>query len=235
MGLGDYHSIGREFFGHFRDLCGLQPSDRVLDVGCGTGRMAVPLLGFLEPPGSYDGFDVHAKAIRWCRANLAGESASFRFHHLDAVNAAYNPRGRLAPDEVRFPAGDGAVTFAFAISVFTHMRPAEVEHYLAELTRVLAPGGRALVSWFLVTGEDGASRTGPNALQSFDYRGDGFVGHDARYPERAIGYEAAAARAMARDAGLEVAEPILFGSWATGEWAAEGCASFQDLMVLRRP
>jgi protein-L-isoaspartate O-methyltransferase len=43
VGDGDYRAIGAEYLGHFVRLGGLKPSDRVLDIGCGIGRMAVPL------------------------------------------------------------------------------------------------------------------------------------------------------------------------------------------------
>ena len=43
-----------------------RPGERVLDVGCGIGRMARPLAGYLTGDGSYDGFDVNREGIRWC-------------------------------------------------------------------------------------------------------------------------------------------------------------------------
>src|SRR5207302_10777966 len=53
VGDGDYIEIGEEFFRYFVDIAGLKPQDRVLDVGCGTGRMAQPLTKYLKC-GSYD-------------------------------------------------------------------------------------------------------------------------------------------------------------------------------------
>jgi len=39
------------------------------------------------------------------------------------------------------------------VSLFTHLRPAEANRYLAEISRVLKPGGRALVTGFLLNSE----------------------------------------------------------------------------------
>src|SRR5438128_11248357 len=47
VGGGDFNAIGKEFFAYFTDLCGLGRDDYVLDVGCGCGRMAVPLVAYL--------------------------------------------------------------------------------------------------------------------------------------------------------------------------------------------
>ena len=48
--------------------------------------------------------------------------------------------------------GPGGRDVAFLTSVFTHMLPEDVEHYLDELARVLKPGGRTLITWFLLLG-----------------------------------------------------------------------------------
>jgi ubiquinone/menaquinone biosynthesis C-methylase UbiE len=39
VGGGDFKAIGEEFLTYFINLGMLQPSDSVLDVGCGSGRI----------------------------------------------------------------------------------------------------------------------------------------------------------------------------------------------------
>jgi hypothetical protein len=43
----EYREHGATFFGYFKDLCGLRPTDRVLDMGCGCARMALPMVDYL--------------------------------------------------------------------------------------------------------------------------------------------------------------------------------------------
>src|SRR5207302_825955 len=81
--------------GHFRDLAALRRDERVLDVGCGIGRMARPLAGYLGPEGSYDGFDVNREGIAWCQERYAGHP-NFRFTAVDLHNRRYNPQGAQA-------------------------------------------------------------------------------------------------------------------------------------------
>lgn len=54
VGHGDFKKTGEEFLGYFTN-CGLQPEHNVLDIGCGIGRMAIPLTRFLK--GRYEGFE----------------------------------------------------------------------------------------------------------------------------------------------------------------------------------
>jgi SAM-dependent methyltransferase len=231
FGGGDYHEIGREFLSHLRELCDLRPGDRVLDIGCGAGRMAVPLSGYLKANGSYDGFDVNRRGIDWCQRHLARERPGFRFHHMDVYNAEYNPRGTLAPDEVAFPFGPDGFTVALSISVFTHMLPADVDHYIGEISRVLDRSGRALLTWFLFD-DDSGPRDSSRALQHFGFSGDGYRATDADRPELAVAYATADVRALLDRHGLRVQEPIHYGSWALGSWRGGPAArSFQDIVV----
>ena len=39
----------------------------VLDVGCGIGRMAIPLARYLNTDGKYEGFDIIPENIAWCQ------------------------------------------------------------------------------------------------------------------------------------------------------------------------
>src|SRR3546814_13028266 len=58
IGDGDFRAIGAEFLRHFVELGGLTPEDDVLDIGCGFGRMALPLARYLPPPSRSVGFDI---------------------------------------------------------------------------------------------------------------------------------------------------------------------------------
>ena len=79
IGPGDYVGIGRRYLNNFVELGGLKPDHRVLDVGCGIGRMAVPLLEYLDERGSYEGFDIVPLGIDWCREKISPRRPSFRF------------------------------------------------------------------------------------------------------------------------------------------------------------
>ena len=86
VGDGDFTAIGREFAGYLRTHAGLAPDHRVLDVGCGVGRIAVPLLDYLSGRGGYDGFDIVPRAIRWCERSIAPRNPRFRFVLADLRN-----------------------------------------------------------------------------------------------------------------------------------------------------
>src|SRR5690606_11444566 len=84
VGDGDFDAIGREFLWNLVHHAGLQPGHRVLDIGCGVGRLAIPLTAFLDPVrGSYVGFDVAAGAIRWCQDEIASRYGNFSFRAVD--------------------------------------------------------------------------------------------------------------------------------------------------------
>jgi hypothetical protein len=65
VGDGNFEQIGREYMGHFIQLGGLKPHEQVLEIGCGIGRMAIPLTAYLNDDGRYEGFDIVRPEIRW--------------------------------------------------------------------------------------------------------------------------------------------------------------------------
>jgi len=62
-------TVGDDFFKTLTQY-GLSPDMRVLDVGCGQGRMARPLIGFFDQ-GDYTGFDIVKPGIEWCQHQYA--------------------------------------------------------------------------------------------------------------------------------------------------------------------
>jgi SAM-dependent methyltransferase len=207
--------IGERFVKAFVELGGLQPDHAVLEPGCGSGRMAEPLTRYLEEGGSYDGFDVVADAIKWCEDNISSQHPNFRFRHVDVLSPAYNPKGRLDPESFRFPYADNAFDFVFLTSVFTHMLPPEVRHYLDEIGRVLRPRGSCLLTSFLINAEAREAIRAGRTERRFEHEGDGYL-HD--YPglaEWAVAYREDDAISMLERAGFGL-RPIERGSWAGG-------------------
>jgi SAM-dependent methyltransferase len=227
VGDSDFAATGDEILGLLVDRAGLQPGDRVLDVGCGIGRVARALSGYLGPGGSYEGFDASAPAVAWCARRYGPRHADFRFAHLDVHNAAYNPGGTGAARDVRFPYGDEEFDVAVATSVFTHLLADEVDRYLAEAARVLRPGGRMLVTFFLLDA-DARRRLGEGAAAiAFAHEHWPARFADADTPEAAVAYDEGWVLERLAAHGLRPLGPPLRGSWS-GRPDAEG---FQDVVV----
>jgi len=113
------HDLADELVGHLA----LGPGLTVVDAGCGAGQHVERFSGEVGPDGSALAFDYSADAVASARARgVAAEVA-------DAANL---PLANASVD---------ALNCAFAIYYFPDLAAA-----LAEFTRVLAPGGRLVIS-----------------------------------------------------------------------------------------
>jgi SAM-dependent methyltransferase len=216
---------GELYLRKFRELADLSPEEAVLEPGCGTGRMAAPLTRYLTT-GSYDGFDVVREAIEWCQKNIV--HPNFTFRHVDVRNRMYNPHGRLDPARFKFPYRGGSFDFAFLTSVFTHMLPTDVRHYLNEIRRVLRPGGRCLMTFFVLNDASLESARAGNASRSFAHEGDGYFYDVREHPEGAVAYREENILAFLDRAGFQP-QTIHYGRWS-GRRSDVG----QDIVVATR-
>jgi len=244
IGGGDFKQVGDAFLEHFETLCGLRPDERVLDVGCGAGRMAIPLAGYLSSAGHYEGFDVVPDAIEWCRQQISLRHPNFRFQLADVFSSKYNPGGKVEAKDYTFPYEDGRFDFAFAASVFTHILPAEAGRYLSEVGRVLQPGGRSLNTFFLLgdesqalieAGESDVSFAedhGTHLLTSRPLPGAG--AESRKVPGEDVALRVAFREQFVLDlyerAGLEVSRPIHHGGWS----GRTDALAYQDIIVSQK-
>lgn len=159
-----------------------------MDVGCGVGRMAMPLAKYLNDKGSYKGFDIAPRAVNWCKAKIAKNLPNFDFDLADIYNAQYNPNGSYKVSEYKFPYDDLAFDFVFLTSVFTHMLPAGVENYFSEISRVLKPKGRCLITFFLINPESAGLIDLKKSTQEFIYDCTIYRTVDKNKPEVAVAY-----------------------------------------------
>jgi ubiquinone/menaquinone biosynthesis C-methylase UbiE len=108
------------------EIMGIKEGDTVLDVGCGTGRLAVHVSKIVGPSGYVVGIDPSPHRIRVAETKLDG----------------------LEHDNLRFSIGQGEDLLSLPSSAFDHVYYSSVFHWienkaaaLAEARRVLKPGG----------------------------------------------------------------------------------------------
>ena len=114
-------------------LTGVRAGQRVLDLASGTGDLAARLAGLVGPEGTVVMSDINAAMLSRGRDRMLddGRAGNVRYAQLDA-------------EALPFPDGSfDCVTIGFGLRNVTHK-----ERALAEMHRVLRPGGRALVLEF---------------------------------------------------------------------------------------
>ena len=230
VGGGDFEAIGQEFLGYFVELANLQPDARVLEIGCGIGRMAIPLTQYLLTDGSYTGMDVVGESIRWCQRHITKKHPNFRFYHTDLFNKRYNPEGTAYDWDYQFSLPDEAFNFIFLTSVFTHMLPEGVENYLHEMRRMLANDGQVFITLFLLNDvQQTLAQAGKNVID-FRYGNDVYQTLDAAVPESAVAYNEAYLWDLIDRCGFKINEPVLYGNWSGREDGLSG----QDIVIITK-
>lgn len=134
--------LARAMMGAARDHAQLGDRIRdVLDWGCGCGRVA-RWIAAEHPEVRLCGCDIDAEAVGWCSGNIPGEFA---------VSPLYPP----------LPYPDGSFDAVLACSVMTHLARRFQRKWLADIARVLRPGGVLVAS---VHGEAAARAFGVTDL-----------------------------------------------------------------------
>jgi ubiquinone/menaquinone biosynthesis C-methylase UbiE len=107
------------------DQAGIRPGQRVLEIGCGTGNLAL-LVGLLHPGAEVVGLDPDPKALARARRKAERRSLPVRFDRGFAQELPY---------------ADASFDRVLSALMLHHLGPGEKERALREVRRVLGPGG----------------------------------------------------------------------------------------------
>lgn len=116
---------------------GLQPSTRLLDLGCGPMRLGMAVIPLLTT-GWYIGQDLNPETLAF------GEEVLRRAGIAEDANYTL-----FASDRFDLSAVDGAIDLAFSNSLFSHLNLNSILTCLLELKKVLKPQGVYYSTFFL--------------------------------------------------------------------------------------
>jgi len=123
----------RELRQRTANLARMQPGEQVLDVGCGTGTLAMEVQSRVGRAGRVAGVDPGTQQIARARAKAARRHVPIEFQI-----------GMI--EQLPFPDQSFDVVFA---TLMMHHLPASLKRQgLAEIARVLKPGGRLVIADF---------------------------------------------------------------------------------------
>ncbi len=130
---GDFLTVGKLEYALLRTL-GLKNNDVVVDVGCGSGRLALQLSR--DPEIKYVGLDILPELLQYAE-KLCGR-ADWKFLRTNGVD---------------IPVANDTAALVCFFSVFTHLPHQDIFRYLQEAVRIARPGGRVVFSFleFAVT------------------------------------------------------------------------------------
>ena len=131
---GLWEEIGQLQF-EFLKAQGLLPEHKLVDMGCGAMRGGIYFVNYLNK-GNYFGLDINESLIN------AGKL------ELDAIGLLHKSPSLLVNDKFELSLFKTKFDFAIALSVFTHLFMNNIIRCLAEVNRILNPGGKFYATFF---------------------------------------------------------------------------------------
>ncbi|MEZ4805629.1 MAG: methyltransferase domain-containing protein [Bacteroidia bacterium] len=230
IGPGDFKTIGEKLKYDFIHYGGLKHGHHVLDIGCGIGRIAIPLTSYIDKTGSYNGFDVVKEGIEWCQKKISPQYSNFTFKHVNLHNDLYNIEDAESASEFIFPYEDESFDFVILTSVFTHMQAKEVENYLKEISRVMKKEAICFATFFIIDQESNEYLK-KSAQPFFPFEYDNYFLHDENVKDANIAYKIEFLEQLLSQTELKI------DSKHPGWWAGReklDCVDFQDVLLLKK-
>ena len=247
----EHRSVGKKSYAEWAHIAGIfqtlmflhlkqKEGNQILDLGCGTGQLAVSASPFVGKGGKYTGVEVRESLIEF--GNDFFPRDQFDFVHFNISNPAYS----VGRDDVKtpWPLESDSFDLVTALSLWTHLAEEDALFYVKELARVLKSGSRAIITVFLLDeiyqqslpertdAESPFHRTRPSRwiYDQSAYGSDAWF-HPSwtKVPEEAIGFTQAGLKRLLDESGLTLVDSH------QGCWKEVPGIYFQDVLVLEKP
>jgi ubiquinone/menaquinone biosynthesis C-methylase UbiE len=201
------------------------PSNKVVDFGCGCGRMGSVIASILDPSlgGVYTGFDIWEEGIAWAQNHVS------RYYPHASFNVLGQHQGYDAKIAHRIPLPDASQDAAIATSLFTHLRAKPASTYAAEIARILKKGCKAYLTFF-ASKELYRSWNMPPQAEEDDYAI--YIYHTEIQVENTFADEGHVIDMLKRN-GLKLLG-LKYGTWRQPKNQFRGLQGGQDVFILER-
>jgi SAM-dependent methyltransferase len=239
VGGSDPEAVGDICYKILKRYIEINDNSKLLDFGCGIGRVALSVLKHTPHINRMTGLDIVPQLVNFCRENISAAFPQTHFQLVKGSNDHYDHFIAAAPTKSVYEDGalstlSASFTGAYAFSVFTHVEIADFGPLLRSLFEYLKPGGELLFTAFLLTPLSRNAIDTKTALFAFGdcgYESNGriFVGNKK---DRLgfIAYDVSSIEQITYEAGLTITH-IEHGAWTGAGFSS----SLQDVIVCRRP
>ncbi|WP_205694306.1 class I SAM-dependent methyltransferase [Clostridium manihotivorum] len=225
-----YLNLGKEQAEKIIQWLSIKPEQKILDIGCGCGRIAIHFLNYLNEQGKYIGIDSNKLLLSYCEDNISTVNNNFQFEFVDAYNGAYSRDGKLKCQDIVFPVENESVDTVIMWSVFTHMYLADIDAYLKEIHRVLKKGGLFISSFNLYNKFIENQIKTDKAYLNINYKiNEASYTLDKETPEGGFAHDEEKIKDLYWENGFFIRE-IKYGIWSSKELAGE----FHDCIIAEK-
>lgn len=232
--VGSVRSSATNFLKIIKKDGKLKKNNSVLEIGCGFGRFALPVAQFLNKEGNMVAADILPYTVHYLSENVAKRYSNFKAVLLNINNDLYFDNH---DDDIgKLPFDDNSFDLIYLQSVFTHVRPNLVKFYLNEFNRILKPGGRSLITYFILDKKSReAIQNGTTANNyKFKHEGEEFYYESLALPEISIAYDISKLKEFYKNAGLDIIHNSFSQSYMRGRWQGNSKAIIsQDCIIAK--
>lgn len=236
VGGSDPEMVGQASSAIVTRLLPLPGTAKILDFGCGIGRVLASLRkqGVVSQP--IVGMDIMPPVVDFCNAHLKPNMPGLNFELINDKNDHYDQfieQNSGKSQDVLTLEYKNYFNVGYAFSVFTHVTKQDFGSLLKFVSSMMVPGGRFLFTCFEL---NEFSRYMIRHGQSMfpltnkeEWEGGQILVGDGRDPLAFIAFDRSLVEQMVWDAGMAITK-VEYGCWMGGSIGA----SLQDVMICTK-